>query len=77
MFAEDKPVASVDKTSVVSAGKTSVVSADNTSAAAADKTSAVSQDIPTSLSTQGRLRSGRHCVHNALGMSWDLSLIHI
>ena len=62
---------SADKTSVVSADKTSVVSADKTSVVSADKTSVVSQDIPSSLPTQGRPRSGRPCVANALGMSWE------
>ena len=62
VFAEDKPVASADKTYVVSADETPVVSADKTSAAAADKTSVVSQDIPKALWTQGRPLRGRPCV---------------
>ena len=37
----------------------------------ADKKSAVWQGIPTPLSTQGRPRSGRPCIRNAWGMSWQ------
>ena len=58
-------------TCVVSAGQTSVVSAAKTSVVSADKRSAVCQDIPSSLPTQGRPRSGRPCVRNAQGMSWQ------
>ena len=42
-----------------------------TSVVSADKRSAVCQDIPSSLPTQGRPRSGRPCVRNAQGMSWQ------
>ena len=68
---------SADTTSVVSADKTSVVSADKTSVVSADKTSVVSadisQDIPHTFCTEGRPRSGRPSVHNAWGMSWEMS----
>ena len=60
---------SADKTSVVSAAKTPVVSADKTSVVSAD----ISQDISLTFSTQGRPRSGRPCLENAWGMSWEMS----
>ena len=33
----------------------------------------ISQDIPPTFSTQGRPRSGRPCLENAWGMSWEMS----
>ena len=62
---------SADKTSVESAERTSVMSADKTSVVSAHKTSVVSQNIPSSLPIQGRPRSGRPCVADAQGMSWE------
>ena len=58
-------------TCTVLAGKTSVVSAAKTSLVSADKRSAVCQDIPFPLPTKGRPQSGRPCVRNAQGMSWQ------
>ena len=63
---------------LVSADKTSVVSADKTSVVSADKTSVVSlcqqtspKTSPPTFPPQGRPRSGRPCVRNAQGMSWQ------
>ena len=63
------PAVSADQTSVVSADMTSVVSVDKTSVVSAD----ISQDILPTFCTEGRPRSGRHCVENAWGMSWEMS----
>ena len=63
MAAEEKPVEF--------AGEKPVACAEDKPVVSAVKQFAVCQNIPNSLSTQGRPRSGRPCVHNTLGMSWE------